>query len=523
MKTTKSLLLSPNTCLSLAAFVITLTAAPILCAADAAPSAFDGSQSTWHDDFVRYDYIMDDETLEITPFTRPGNDGGRYGVANPPAGKRRCIVVVPKKPASGNPWSWQGCYWDHRSQAEVELLRRGFCIAFITPNPGKQWDAWYTFLTEKHGLSKKPVFVGMSRGGSTEYQWATSNPDKVSGIYGDNPAISQESLLKLAELARRDVPLLNICGSEDFILESCTKPIENAYRQVGGRITVMIKEGPAHHPHSLQDPKIIADFLEQSATNPPNPRPDFLDNTYVKSYYYSTENSYLYLPREDTYAVVRGPQFTPTYDRYDKAGRGFGNGGPTVLVPKTAADGKPWVLRADRIDRTTSPVDLALLARGFYIVVPPLLQQRGSVRADWDAVYKLMTNAGFAKKAVLEGMGAGAGEAYGWAVNNADKVACIYAENPVLRSLMLEQNYNEDAKVPHVDDLSPLATAGVPILHVCGSLDPWLDRETRPAEKKYQSLGGTFTVIFREGDGHFLDAKMDTKPVVDFIIGNMKK
>jgi hypothetical protein len=60
------------------------------------------------------------------------------------------------------PWSWQGCYWDHEPQAEVELLRRGFHIAFITPDPGKPWDAWYAWLTEKHGLSKKPAFVGMS-------------------------------------------------------------------------------------------------------------------------------------------------------------------------------------------------------------------------------------------------------------------------------------------------------------------------------------------------------------------------
>ena len=57
-------------------------------------------------------------------------------------------------------------------------------------------------------------------------------------------------------------------------------------------MTVMIKEGPAHHPHSLQDPKPIADFIEQSQL--PRPlRPDFLDNTFAKSSYYSTENSYV--------------------------------------------------------------------------------------------------------------------------------------------------------------------------------------------------------------------------------------
>jgi pimeloyl-ACP methyl ester carboxylesterase len=210
--------------------------------------------------------------------------------------------------------------------------------------------------------------------------------------------------------------------------------------------------------------------------------------------------------------------FSPSYDRYDKTTRSFGNTGMGVLVPKSPAAGKPWVLRADRIDRTTSEIDLALLAKGYYIVAPPLLAQRGPLREDWNAVYKLMTDAGFAKKPALEGAGASAGEAYAWAVENADKVSCIYGENPVLRGIMATKgNYDENAKVPHIDDLSPLAKAGVPILHVCGSLDPWLDRETRVAEKKYKELGGNFTVIIREGEGHFPLSPRDPKPVVDFI------
>src|ERR1700738_1602076 len=90
----------------------------------AAEPAFDGGKSTWHDGFVRYDFVMDDQTLAITPFTRPEKEG--FGVGAPAKGQRRCIVVVPNKPAPGNPWSWQGCYWDHQPQAEVELLHRGF-------------------------------------------------------------------------------------------------------------------------------------------------------------------------------------------------------------------------------------------------------------------------------------------------------------------------------------------------------------------------------------------------------------
>src|SRR5882724_7188065 len=104
--------------------------------AQSVPPAFDGGKSTWHDGFVRYDFVMDDQTLAITPFTRPEKEG--FAVGSPAKGQRRCIVVVPNKPAPGNPWSWQGGYWDHQPQAETELLHRGFYIAFITPDPGRQ-------------------------------------------------------------------------------------------------------------------------------------------------------------------------------------------------------------------------------------------------------------------------------------------------------------------------------------------------------------------------------------------------
>ena len=86
-------------------------------------ATFTGEKTTWHG-FDRYDFIMDEDTLAIAPFKSLEEEGN--GVKDPPKGQRRCIVVVPKVAAPGNPWSWQACYWDHQSQAEVELLRRGF-------------------------------------------------------------------------------------------------------------------------------------------------------------------------------------------------------------------------------------------------------------------------------------------------------------------------------------------------------------------------------------------------------------
>jgi hypothetical protein len=489
--------------------------AVLLCNSHSAGAAdalvpFDGAKSAWHEGFDRYDFVMDEETLAIKPFTAP--DGEKFGVRDPEKGQRRCIVIAPKQAAPGNPWSWQGCYWDHQSQAEVELVRRGFHVAYISANatlkPGKEWDAWYEFLTEQHGLSKKPAFIGMSRGGEYAYTWASGHPDKVSCIYADNPGANRELLLKIGVLAGNDVPLLHVCGSIDPLLGRYSTAIENIYQQLGGRISVMIKDGAGHHPHSLRDPTPIADFMVKSVQPVSNVPPDYLGSKVAKNTFYSVANSYRDFPKEGTYITCRGPLFTECYDRYAFELPGV-EGNVTVIAPKTAATGKPWVFRASFVDRDAA-IDLALLAKGFHIVTGPVSYNAdGPNLAHWNAVYQHLTDHGFSKKPVLEGAGRAAGEAFGWAVENPEKVSCIYGENPVLRSFM--------SKSPLLDNLASLAKAGVPILNVCGSLDPALNDHTRVLEKRYKELGGTITVMIKEGEGHYPLGPKDPKLVVDFI------
>ena len=109
----------------------------------------------------------------------------------------------------------------------------------------------------------------------------------------------------------------------------------------------------------------------------------------------------------------------------------------------------------------------------------------------------------------MEGAGGAAGEAYAWAIENPDKVSCIYAENPVLHS--------NTAKTQPLDNLAPLAKAGVPLFHVCGRLDPWLADNTLVVQKRYKKLGGKITVIIKNGEGHYPLAPQDIKPVVEFV------
>jgi len=461
-------------------------------AADYVP--FEGEKSTWHDGFERFDFLLDEATLEIAPFQRP--DGEKSGVQDPPAGKRRCIVVIPKKPAEGHPWSWQACYWNHEPQAEVELLRRGYHVAYLSANaalkPDKTWEAWYAYLTEKHGLSTRPAFVGMSRGGEYAYTWSTRHPDKVSCIYGDNPAIHPDALGKLADLARADVPLLHVCGSLDPLLDRCSNTIETIYRQFGGRISVIIKEGAGHHPHSLRDPKPIADFITASFRADEKPVPDFVSGRSTRTAFYGAPATYDEVSQEGTFLTRRGPFFGPAYDRYVFSLDGV-EGTVQAILPKKAAAGNPWVLRAD-IPSAASTVDLALLAEGVAIVVGPVpYNADGPHLEHWNKVYVHLTSRGFSKRPVLAGSGGAAGEAYAWAIANPEKVACLYAENPMLRCTM--------SKAQPMDGLGTLAKARVAIIHSCGTRDPLLDRETRVAERKYRELGGEFALLAIEGSG----------------------
>ena len=474
----------------------------------AVPEAFTGDKTLWHG-FDRYDFVMDENTLAIQPFKAPVDEGD--GIKGEVKGQRRGIIVVPQHAAPGNPWSWRGCYWDHQPQTEVELLKRGFHVAYIAPDPGKSWDAWYAFLTKQCGLSAKPAFVGMSKGGVNAYAWATLHPDEVGCIYADNPALYAESFSGIKALAANDVPLLHVCGSYDFLLEHNTLPVENEYHQLGGRITVIIKEGTAHHPHSLTDPKTIADWIEKNVRPDSGTAPVIPGIKFAKSYYYGFEDSYVHFPADNTCATCRGPSFTACYARYDAVTDSeWGVTGMTILAPPTAAPGQPWIYRADRIGREASEVDLALLAKGFYIVAAPVTAQAGPVAGEWDDVYRRLVQAGFSSRPVLIGASSGAGESFAWAIKNPDKVAGIYTENPVFRSLMFPQ-------LAILDTLAPLVQAGIPLLNVAGSLDPWFAGNSVVLQQRYEQLHGQVSVIVKPGAGHYPLGPEDTGPVVDFI------
>jgi len=222
------------------------------------------------------------------------------------------------------------------------------------------------------------------------------------------------------------------------------------------------------------------------------------------------DNTYEWFTRDGYYITYRGPAFGPSYYRYELY---LDFAVPvTIIAPRREAAGRPWVLHAGYVERDAK-VDQALLARGFHIVVGPVgFNADGPSEADWDNLYRYLTEHGFSRKPVMQGAGGAAGAAYAWAIDNPDKVSCIYAENPILHTGGVE-------KQP-IDNLAPLANAGVPLLHVCGTMDPAVSGQTLEAEKHYKQLGGNLTVIMDEGKGHYPTSPRNVRPIVDFIVGH---
>lgn len=170
-----------------------------------------------------------------------------------------------------------------------------------------------------------------------------------------------------------------------------------------------------------------------------------------------------------------------------------------------------YVISCDQPDGH-SAVDMELLAQGFYIVIAPVpYNADGPIFDHWNIVYDYLVEKGFSSKPVLAGRGAATGEMYTWAIENPGKTSCIYGENPILRSSL--------AKIQPMDNLKSLATAKIPIIHVCGASDPNLKTQTNEVKKRY---AGKMTLIIDKDRGHYPIEPNDPAKIAKLITQTIK-
>ena len=221
---------------------------------------------------------------------------------------KKAWVVLPKKAAAGNPWSW--CMEFPTAFVErcaaFQLLDNGYHHAnikvgntFGAPEAQKSFRMFYDLL-QRLKLKEKGVLIGISRGGLYAYRFASENPDAVSVIYGDAPVCDFRSwpgpfgkyggskgdwrLLKklygfksdeeakkypgnpvdiLDRLDPEKIAIIHVIGLDDKVVP----PAENTYilaerwRKLGGKIKIITKEKCGHHPHGLEDPAETVNFI----------------------------------------------------------------------------------------------------------------------------------------------------------------------------------------------------------------------------------------------------------------------
>lgn len=224
-------------------------------------------------------------------------------------------VVEPKTALPGKPWSWCMEFPDAFVErcAAPQLLAAGFHHAHIVvgntfgcPEAVKHFIAFHGFLAS-YGLAKKAVLIGLSRGGLYAYRFASERPEGVSVIYGDAPLCDIRTVLGvkgygkgsvnewanltraygfendaealaykgnpvdiLAPLAKAKVAIIHVIGDADDIVPPAKNSdiIEQRYHQLGGEIQIIHKPGVSHHPHGLDDPKPVVDFILKHSSQP---------------------------------------------------------------------------------------------------------------------------------------------------------------------------------------------------------------------------------------------------------------
>lgn len=220
-----------------------------------------------------------------------------------------------------------------------------------------------------------------------------------------------------------------------------------------------------------------------------------------------------------------------------------------IVFPEKPNENMNWIWRA-RFWNHQPQVDIALLEKGFHLVYIDVVGMYGNETAVnlWTDFYFFIKNEfNLNEKVVLEGMSRGGIIVYNWASKNTEKVSCIYVDAPVcdLKSwpgglyegvgsimdwYMCMNAYGLDEesilkfKNMPIYNCEIIATAKIPVLHVCGDKDKYvpLKENTAIVEKRIKELGGNIKVIIKKDIGHHPHSLKNPKPIVDFIIKNSK-
>ena len=218
---------------------------------------------------------------------------------------RKACLVLPNAPCAGGHWMLKTEYFGAFPAFEKEMLARGWHLAWIANLT--RWhheeddavkDRFCGFLQAEFGLSGRCLPVGMSCGGMLAVHFAARYPQRVIGLYLDAPVMNylscpggvgrkDEPMLaefvrdkgmtlsellnfrdhpvdRIPKLVEHRVPVALICGDSDDVVpyHENGRILSEVYRREGLPLFEVLKPGCNHHPHGLEDPTPLIEFVE---------------------------------------------------------------------------------------------------------------------------------------------------------------------------------------------------------------------------------------------------------------------
>lgn len=220
----------------------------------------------------------------------------------------------------------------------------------------------------------------------------------------------------------------------------------------------------------------------------------------------------------------------------------------TVVVPDTALPGRPWAWRGEFFG-AFADADAALVKAGWHLAYLSIPDQFGSPAAvkAWEGFHAtLVKDHGLHPKPGLIGLSRGGLYCMNWAAAHPDKTLAVYLDNAVCdfkswpggklknlgaspgsaaewKKLLAAHGFESDAaavayKLNPVDNLAPLAKAGVPLLLVYGDADKLVPprENSEVVYERYRALGGHAARVVKPGQDHHPHGLADVTPVVRF-------
>jgi pimeloyl-ACP methyl ester carboxylesterase len=219
-------------------------------------------------------------------------------------------------------------------------------------------------------------------------------------------------------------------------------------------------------------------------------------------------------------------------------------GRTAILVePDKACPSRIWAWKPEFFGAFPG-LELELLRRGifvFYLDLPDHYGCPEAVRVGDLAYAKVIESHALHRRTSFIALSRGGLFAFNWAAANPDKVACIYADNPVcdfkswpagwgsgpgsaldwqtcLARYGLDEASARQYAANPIDHIPVIAGHKISVLHVIGDKDDLVPVEENSGiiKSRMGELGGDYREIVRHGQGHHPHGLDDCSPIADF-------